>query len=64
MRTNISIIMPILIITSSIISADIITVDNNYPFMGDYQTLQEAHDAAGVDDVSCSKAHEPIPSLL
>ena len=63
MRTNISIIMPILIITSSIISADIITVDNNYPFMGDYQTLQEAHDAAGVD-VSFSKAPIPTPFSL
>jgi len=32
------------------VKATIITVDNNYPKVGDYATLQEAHDAASNGD--------------
>jgi len=35
---------------SMFLNAAIITVDNNYPSVGDYSTLQAAHDAAGSGD--------------
>ncbi len=39
-----------LIIMSLFLKAAIITVDNNFPSMGDYTTLQAAHDAANSGD--------------
>lgn len=39
-----------LIIMSLFLNAAIITIDNNFPSMGDYTTLQAAHDAANSGD--------------
>jgi hypothetical protein len=44
------IILLMWLITFSQVHATIITVDNNFPSMGDYTTLQAAHDAASSGD--------------
>ena len=43
---QITLFYAIIIISCSIANAEIITVDNKVPSVGQYKTLQEAHDAA------------------
>ncbi|MCB9087629.1 MAG: hypothetical protein H6628_04905 [Calditrichae bacterium] len=52
MKTHILLGMAAVFVLLSLtsVSAAIITVDNKYPYAGDYQTLQAAHDAAVAGD--------------
>ncbi len=53
MKTLVLVLSLLLILFANIstLCAAIITVDNKYPYVGDYQTLQAAHDAATSGDI-------------